>query len=56
MSEQPKIIIEIHNSKYKIGAHGLGYRWNGEEWVKSTKTAEEIRTATKNSRFQEIYG
>jgi hypothetical protein len=30
---------------YKIGLHGKAYYWNGEEWIKSDKTSEEIKAA-----------
>lgn len=28
---------------YKIGAHSLAYYWNNGEWIRSTRSAAEIR-------------
>mgnify|MGYP004002122777 CR=1 FL=1 len=27
---------------YKIGQHGLSFRWNGGEWIKSSMKADNI--------------
>ena len=33
----------INDTYYKIGRHGLPFRWNGEEWLKTAFAAEWVK-------------
>ena len=35
---------------YKVGRHGQIYRWNGEDWMNSTKTLEYLGNTRNGSR------
>lgn len=32
------------NQHYKLGFHGLLYRWNGEEWIRTTREVGSLIT------------
>ncbi len=42
--------VSINGTPYKIGRHGLPFRWNGEQWIKSNKTKLEVVKAVNDSR------
>ena len=39
--------VFFDGSFYKIGLHGLSYRYDGKAWTRSTKTTNEIAAEIK---------
>ena len=37
---------------FKIGRHNLAYYWNGEEWMRSERSAKEVRVEIDNKRHK----
>lgn len=47
-NEAPNLAtVFFDGSHYKTGRAGRVYRWNGEEWIRSTKAAEAVRAAAR---------
>jgi hypothetical protein len=42
--------IEIQGVLYKIGRHNLVFKFIGNDWIRSTKTAAQIKSAIDNRR------
>ncbi len=36
----------LNSIDYKVGRHGMVFRWDGSEWVRSTLTVKEIERGT----------
>lgn len=48
---------EVDGSLYKIGVHGKVFRWDGVEWVLSSKTVKQLQRAIRrDAKQQEIRG
>ena len=51
MNTQPKDAeIFMDGSYYKIGLHGLLFRYTVDEWIRSTKDKEEVLKAIEKER------
>ncbi len=38
-----KDVVFFDGSYYKLGLHGLPFRYTGESWVRSTKSKTEVK-------------
>ena len=45
--------VFIDGSDYKIGIHDLPFRFDGDSWVKSTKSKSEIKKAIAKKAEEE---
>jgi len=46
-----KDVVFFDGSYYKLGLHGLPFRYTGESWVRSTKSKTEVKAEIiKNNR------
>jgi len=42
--KKPLKATHFHNgSFYKVGVHGLVFRWNGDQWIKSSMHPSELQ-------------